>query len=71
MVTAKFKVPGHFTQRNSRLVRYSCVLLQRLDNRSPFTLHINNWFIQHVRGATLSKVFEVYTQASFAEKKGK
>lgn len=38
---------------------------------SLFILHTNDWFMQHVRGATLSKVFEVYAQASFAEKKGK
>lgn len=50
MMTAKFKVPGHFAQRNRRLAGYSCVLLQRVDNRSLFTLHINDWFIQYVRG---------------------
>lgn len=69
MVAAKFKFPVHFAQRNRRLVRYSCVLLQRVDNRPLFTPHSNNQFIQHVRGATLSKVLEVYTQASFAERR--
>lgn len=53
------------------LVRCPYVLLQEVDNRSLFTLHIDDWFIRHVRGNTLFKVFEVYTQASFAERKGK
>lgn len=46
-----------------------CVLLQRVENRSLFTFYINHWFIQHVRGATLSKMFEVYTQASLLKRR--
>lgn len=71
-VLAKFKVPCHFAQRDRRgdLVNCLYVLIQGVDNRSLFTFNVNDWFIWHGTGNTLSEVFEVYIQASISEKKG-
>lgn len=65
-----FKVPGHFAQRNRRQVRYRCALLQRVDIRS-LSCSISTTASYSMSKVPLSKVFQLYTQAFFAEKNRK